>query len=295
MKALFVHAHFDDYEFTAAGTFEMWRQRLGSDFRGRVVVCTDGQAGHHRLSRAATGRRRLKEQRESARLGGYEFTLLRYANGRVPREGCLEVNRSLLAALWKEIREFEPDYLFCPPLPEDPLVGVHVDHVTVAEAVRKVAYLINVPHAFRPEYPCKRLRDEPQSVRVPVIINVSDSYLLGRDVFDFAVDVEPAFEQICRLSWCHQSQIREWIPWVGRHDLDPPSDLDEWREVLRIRMIEHQRRLGIRQNRVAETFRVTAWGEVRDYEALVRDLPALLPTRVQRLALHRRLRTWRGT
>ena len=25
-----------------------------------------------------------------------------------------------LAALWQAIREFEPDYLFCPPVPADP-------------------------------------------------------------------------------------------------------------------------------------------------------------------------------
>ena len=25
MKALFLHAHYDDYEFTAAGTFELWQ------------------------------------------------------------------------------------------------------------------------------------------------------------------------------------------------------------------------------------------------------------------------------
>src|SRR5262245_15823418 len=38
MKALVIHAHYDDYEFTTAGTFELWRQKLGGKFRGRVVV-----------------------------------------------------------------------------------------------------------------------------------------------------------------------------------------------------------------------------------------------------------------
>src|ERR1043166_7160315 len=77
MKALCVHAHYDDFEFVAAGTFELWRRKLGVDFRGRVLVCTDGKAGHHFRTREETGELRLREQEASARIGGYEFELLR--------------------------------------------------------------------------------------------------------------------------------------------------------------------------------------------------------------------------
>ena len=150
LKALFIHAHYDDYEFTAAGTFELWRRKLGDDFRGRVVVCCDGRAGHHFRTRDETARIRLAEQEASARLGGYEFVPLLLPDGTMPREACLQVTPELLAALWKAIRDFEPDYLFCPPLGSDPLAGIHNDHETVAEAVRRVAYMINVPHAFTP-------------------------------------------------------------------------------------------------------------------------------------------------
>ena len=151
MKVLFVHAHFDDYEFCTAGTFEVWRRKLGADFQAKVIVCTDGKAGHHRLSREETARVRLEEQLKSAALGQYEFEQLRLPNGELPREACLQVDVPLLAALWKAIRDFEPDYLFAPPVPNDPLAGIHVDHVAVAEAVRRGAYMINVPHAFTPE------------------------------------------------------------------------------------------------------------------------------------------------
>jgi LmbE family N-acetylglucosaminyl deacetylase len=81
MKVLFIHAHFDDFEFTAAGTFELWRRKFGKDFRGRVLVCTDGKAGHQFRSREETGRMRLAEQEASARIGRYEFELLRLPNG----------------------------------------------------------------------------------------------------------------------------------------------------------------------------------------------------------------------
>jgi LmbE family N-acetylglucosaminyl deacetylase len=293
MRILFIHAHFDDYEFTAAGTFEMWRRRLGPDLRARVIVCTDGQAGHHFRTRPETGRLRLKEQRLSARIGHYEFELLRYPNGRVPREACLAVDRDLLAALWKAIRDFEPDYLFCPPLPTDPLAGVHVDHVAVAEAVRKVAYMINVPHAFTPEYPADERRSRP--CKVPVILNTYDGYMHGANAYDFAVEVTPAFDAIAAMTWCHQSQIREWIPWVGRHHLaKPPSTAEEWSRLLRQRFARQQRDLGIRGKRLAEVFSVTAWGEVPTAAQLRADLPAMLPSNSSWTRLQRRLRRWRG-
>jgi LmbE family N-acetylglucosaminyl deacetylase len=291
VKALFIHAHYDDYEFTAAGTFEMWRRRLGRAFQGRVLICTDGASGHQFRTRSETARLRLREQQASARIGGYEFERLRLRSGRVPREACLEVRPPLLAALWKAIRDFEPDYLFAPPLPTDPLAGVHLDHLAIAEAVRQVAYLVNVPHVFTPEYPADERRSKP--CKVPVILQVYDGYMLGANAYDVAVDVEAAFDGIAAMSWCHQSQIREWLPWVGRHRLAAPASLAEWRRTLRDRFRRQQRELGIPGRRAVEVFTVTAWGEVPSYEQIVADFPRLAagPSNLRRL--RRRLELWR--
>src|SRR5205823_12549574 len=142
MNILSIHAHFDDYEFTAAGTFEMWKRKLGRRLRAKVIVCTDGKAGHHFQTREETGRIRLQEQLASAKIGGYEFEPLRYSNGEVPREACLQVTTDLLAALWKAIRDFETDYLFCSSLPVDNMVGSILDHVALAAASGRVSHLI---------------------------------------------------------------------------------------------------------------------------------------------------------
>lgn len=292
MKALNVHAHFDDFEFTAAGTFEMWRRKLGKDFRGRVIVCTDGQAGHHLRSREETGRIRLKEQLDSARIGGYEFEQLRYPDGRIPREACLSPTANLLAALWKAIRDFEPDYLFCPPLPSDPLAGVHLDHLAIAEAVRRVAYLINVPHAYTPEYPSRE--KQARSCKVPVIVNVYDGYFFGANAYDFAVDIEPAFPLIGEMSYCHQSQIMEWLPWVGRHNMAPPKDPEDWTAMLRARLARQNRGLGIRRKRAVEVFTVTAWGTVPSFGHLLEDFPRLATSASNLSRLRKRLALWRG-
>ncbi|HXT41273.1 MAG TPA: PIG-L family deacetylase [Candidatus Angelobacter sp.] len=291
MKILFVHAHFDDYEFTAAGTFEMWRRKLGDQLRARVIVCTDGKAGHHARTREETGKLRLQEQRASAKIGGYEFATLRYPNGRVPREACLQPGTDLLAALWQVIREFEPDYLFCPPWPAEPLAGIHIDHVAVAETIRKVAYMINVPHAFTPEFPADETKSKP--CKVPVILNVYDGYMFGANAYDLAVEVEDAFDQVCAMSWCHQSQIAEWLPWVGRHDLKPPGSHAAWRDALRRRFLRRNRELGINSKRALEVFTVTAWGGIPDYRQLLADFPKLLAQRARLDRLRNRLGRWR--
>jgi len=275
MKILCVHAHFDDFEFVAAGTFELWRRKLGASLRARVIVCSDGRAGHHFRTREDTGRIRLAEQEASARIGGYEFKQLKFPDSQAPREACLQVTPAFLAALWKAIRDFEPDYLFCPPVPSDPRAGIHIDHVAVAEAVRQVAYMINVPHAYTPEYPGDETKSKP--CKVPAIINVHDSYMAGSDKWDIAVDVEEAFQKICEMSWCHQSQITEWLPWVGRHDITTPKDLEEWNATMRRRFEQKNRKLGVTSSHPIEFFNVTAWGVVPTYEQIERDFPNIVP------------------
>jgi LmbE family N-acetylglucosaminyl deacetylase len=292
LKVLFVHAHYDDYEFTAAGAFELWRRRLGPRFRARVLVCTDGRAGHHCRTRRETGELRLREQEESARLGHYEFQQLRLPDGTPPREACLQVDVPLLAALWKAIRDYEPDYLFCPPLVSDPLAGLHNDHQTVADAVRRVAYMINVPHAFTPEFPADETQSRP--CKVPVIVHVYDGYQFGANSYDLAVDAEESFPLVAELSWCHQSQIREWLPWVGRHEMAAPRDMEEWTATLRRRFHKRNRELGIGGERHYEVFTVSAWGTVPSVDQLIADWPGIDTARSNVDALQARLKRWRG-
>ncbi len=292
MKALCIHAHFDDYEFVAAGTFELLRRRDPDHFRGKLVVCTDGKAGHHFRPREETGAMRLAEQKASAALGRYEFEPLILPNGEMPREGCIEVSAPFLAALWKAIREFEPDYLFCPPLPRDPLAGVHVDHWAVAEGVRKVAYMINVPHAFTPEFPADETKS--RSCKIPVILNTYDGYMTGENAFDLAINVEPVFSRVAELSFCHQSQISEWLPWIGRHQFQAPESIEDWMIALRKRMRCQNAELGMVSAPLCEFFTVTAWGGGISWEQLQRDLPQIASPPKVIASLKDRLKRWSG-
>ena len=290
MKLMNIHAHQDDFEFTAAGLFEKTRRLDPKNFEGKITVCTDGAAGHHLMSREKTSEVRHKEQRQALKIANLIYEPLKYPNGSQPKEGCMTAGPELLAAIWHSIRTFEPGYLFAPPLPTDNRVGVHVDHVVVAEAVRKVAYLINVPQAYLDFYP----DDEPpfKQIETPVIINVMDSYMGLKDAFDIVIDISDTFEHIAEMSWCHQSQISEWLPWVGRHQFEPPTNFNGWKEFLLARMEARQRKLGLPTDRLYEFFCISGWGNIPTISKLTEDLKIIDLEASNLEALEKRLKQW---
>lgn len=285
-----IHAHQDDFEFTAAGTFEKIRRLDPDNFEGKVTVCTDGAAGHHLMSRKETSDARFKEQQEALNIANLNFEPLRYPNGAQPQEGCMTTGPELLAAIWHSIRAFQPNYLFAPPLPTDNKVGVHVDHVVIAEAVRKVAYLVNVPLAYLDFY----LDDRPpfKQIDTPVIINVMDSYMGLKDAFDIVIDISDTFEHIADMTWCHQTQISEWLPWVGRHQFKPAENFESWKEFLLQRMEARQKRVGLPTDRLFEFFSVSGWGTIPTISQLIEDFKFIEIEASNLDALEKRLEQW---
>src|SRR5262249_45745439 len=114
------------------------------------------------------------------------------------------------------------------------------------------------------------------------------------NAYDFAVDVEEAFPKIAEMTFCHQSQISEWLPWVGRHHISAAPSLADWQQVLRQRFNRKNGDLGITSERALEVFTVTAWGAVPRCEQLLKDFPAILPEQSQLSQLEGRLRQWHG-
>src|SRR5258705_11969295 len=106
------------------------------------------------------------------------------------------------------------------------------------------------------------------------------------------MDVEKFFNDIARMSSCHLSKIKEWLPWVGRHKMAPPRSFEEWKTVLRGRFDRKNQQLGIQSPRAFETFTVTAWGAVPTFEQLLNDFPAIAEAHSNLAPLKERLARW---
>jgi hypothetical protein len=118
--------------------------------------------------------------------------------------------------------------------------------------------------------------------------------MFGANSFDFAVDVEEAFSKVCEMTWCHQSQIMEWLPWVGRHNMATPKSKEEWSVMLGERFGRQRRELGIKTKRAVEVFTVTAWGEVPHYRQVLDDFPKIMGPGPNLARLRKRLALWRS-
>jgi hypothetical protein len=92
------------------------------------------------------------------------------------------------------------------------------------------------------------------------------------------------------MTWCHQLQIAEWLPWVGRHNLQPPQSQADWSRALRTPFNNRNRESGIRSKRALEVFPLTAWGAVPTYEQLLNDFPNFVPETSNLNRLNQRLR-----
>lgn len=266
-RVLAIVPHQDDFEFTCGGAFALLRERYGDAVALKVVCVTDGSSGHHELDAAATAERRDGEARAAAAVVGAEYELLRPLEGAPIGDGRSLIDHRLLGGVWNAIRAFEPDLVFCPPVPADPLAGVHVDHLHTAQAVRLVAYQILVPRAYPTlEGPVKR------RVRYPLIVNLDDGY--NREgSYDLCQDISTVYPAKERMALCHESQVLEWLPWLQGHD--QPITRDQAAAALRQRHSEMNARYGRDDAVPREYYRVTRWARSPEPG----ELDALFPAR----------------
>lgn len=254
LKVISVMAHQDDFEFTAGGIFAHLRQKYGSDVDLKILATTRGASGHHEMQLEETFRRREQEAINSAAVIGAEYECLTCLDGSHVL-GQFFIDRNTLGGLWNAVRDFEPDFIFCPPVITDPLAGIHIDHYNTAWAVRMLAYQFTVPHAYPTINNTMKLR-----VTKPIIINVEDSYA-GEDGFDFSIDIkDEIYESKIQMALCHESQVFEWVPW-NFEGLERTIDEAEFKDGFRKRHAEINKRYGKDDSTPREYFRITRWGD----------------------------------
>ena len=263
LKVMSIMAHQDDFEFNAGGIFAKLRKIHGDKINLKILATTRGASGHHELGLEDTFRRREQEAGNSAALIGAEYECLTCLDGNhLP--GQVFIDRNFLGGLWNAIRNFEPDYIFCPPIITDPLTGIHIDHYNTAWAVRMVAYQLTVPHA----YPTMNENLRARTV-CPVIINVDDTYACEK-MYDFLVDISDVYETKVKMALCHESQIFEWLPWNSGSEKDVTSE--QFKENFKKRHISVNERYGNDNNVPREYFRLTRWGKTKNKEEILSEL-----------------------
>ena len=72
-----------------------------------------------------------------------------------------------------------------------------------------------------------------------------------------------------------------------------PGSTEEWAATLRQRFERKNQQLGIKGDRAFETFTVTAWGAVPEFEQLMNDFPAIDRSCSNLERLRERLDRWR--
>ena len=265
-------AHQDDWEFTTAGLWAKLR-KVGLDFEGLVVTSTDGRSGHQTDKPEALVARRCKEASAAAAVVGCRYEVLRDAEGATFWNGQLVADNRARGAVWKLIRDLQPDVIFCPPRTEDPRAGCHNDHINTANIVWSIAYQIQVPHAF-PQF---AYNDEAR--KCPLIIAAYDGYLQGRG-YDIAVDIGDVFEKKVSTVDCHRSQVYEWLPWIGGYTAS--QNRGDVAKSLRQRHLDQNKRLAVKSKHPHEFFYLTSWGR----SATRQDVKTFFPN--ARLAQHTR-------
>jgi LmbE family N-acetylglucosaminyl deacetylase len=208
-KAMSIHAHPDDQEFTVAGTLAKWAA-LGCEVIS--VVITSGDAGsndpaHDAAYKPELARLREEEQNAANDLIGVKQTLyLHYPDGE------LEPTLSLRKELTKLIRTHKPDVVVTGD-PQAVFYGNgyinHPDHRAAAQAATYAVF----PSAGSRLLFAELLKEgfEPH--------NVKRLYLHGPEKPDTWVDITATIDTKLASLRKHVSQLGDW---------DPEKMIREW-------------------------------------------------------------------
>ena len=105
IRAMMIGAHPDDCDFRCGG---LALQYAKAGHKVKFLAMCDGSGGHHIMEPAAIAERRKGETQEVAKLAGIEYNVWDVTDCELI--ATLENRKRLV----REIREFNPDVIFCP-------------------------------------------------------------------------------------------------------------------------------------------------------------------------------------
>jgi LmbE family N-acetylglucosaminyl deacetylase len=199
-KLVVIGAHPDDCELIGGGMAILFR-RSGWDVT--FLTMTNGDAGHHQMTREALRQRRKAEAETSARLLGVDCVIMDNHDGQL--EPTLAVREELIRVL----RRIGPDMVIT-----HPPVDYHPDHRYTSQIVGDTSFLLEVP-MICPDVPA-------MTKSTAYLYCYGDPVPEKATIFPVAIDA--MWEQVMAATMSHESQMFEWLPYVCKWSGEIPGD-----------------------------------------------------------------------
>jgi LmbE family N-acetylglucosaminyl deacetylase len=209
IRVIMIGAHPDDCDQDGGGTAIIFA-KMG--YAVKFVSVTNGDAGHQTMKGTPLAKRRFAEAQEAGKRFGVTYDVLNNHDGELLP--TLEVRLQVI----KKIREWNADVVIA-PRPND----YHPDHRYTGVLVQDAAYLVAVPNVA-PETPALK--------KNPVFLYFQDGFQKPSPFRpDIAIDITAVYANKVHAMDAHESQMYEWLPWIGHYLEQVPAnkgDHEKW-------------------------------------------------------------------
>jgi len=263
VRVIMIGAHPDDCDEDGGGTAALFAQ-MG--YAVKFVSVTNGDAGHQTLKGTELAKRRFAEAQEAGKRLGVTYDVLDNHDGQLLP--TLEVRLALI----RKIREWNADVVIA-PRPND----YHPDHRYTGVLVQDAAYMVSVPN-IAPDVPALK--------KNPVFLYYQDHFQRPNPFRpDVAVDITSVYDKKISGLDAHESQMYEWLPWIGHYLDQVPKDKTErikWLAKERAVTITPEVRTSLEkwygkdkaaQVKQAEAFEICEYGTQPDDETIKKLFP----------------------
>lgn len=205
LRIIMIGAHPDDCDQDGGGTAILF-SKMG--YAVKFVSVTNGDAGHQSIGGGMLAKRRILEAKEAGKRFGVEYEVLDNHDGELLPS--LEVRLQVI----RKIREWNADIVIA-PRPND----YHPDHRYTGVLVQDAAYMVAVPNVAP---------DTPPLKKNPVFLYFQD-FFQRPNLFrpDIAVDISAVYAQKIHALDAHESQVYEWLPWIGGYLDQVPAEISK--------------------------------------------------------------------
>lgn len=265
VRVIMIGAHPDDCDQKGGGT-AILLSKLG--YAVKFVSVTNGDAGHQSMGGGQLAIRRRAEAIEAGKRFGVEYEVLDNHDGELLP--TLEVRLQII----RKIREWNADVVIA-PRPND----YHPDHRYTGVLVQDAAYMVAVPNVAS---------DTPPLRKNPVFLYFQDFFQRPNPFRpDIAIDISSVFEQKIHALDAHESQVYEWLPWIGNYADKVPkvkAEREKWLASTRVVKITPEVRTNLEkwygkeaaaQVKHAEAFEICEYGTQPNESELKRLFPML--------------------